>query len=99
MIGNLPSLLVGHNYRVSGNEESKRHIEVVNGAVKVKQRIDRESLKFDQLVLALVDEENLSVKTLKIKVSDINDNDPQFSSPFYVNYFLQIIKFTFCFRM
>jgi hypothetical protein len=72
LIGRLP-ILSGHNYRISGNEESKRHIDLSteNGTIKVKHKIDRESLKSDQLALALIDEDNLSVKTIKIRVNDM----------------------------
>lgn len=72
LIGHLPSLST-HKYRVSGNEEAKRHIELdtSNGTLRVKQRVDRESLKTDQLILAFIDEDSLSVKTVKIRVNDM----------------------------
>jgi hypothetical protein len=46
-------------------------LDLAEGTIKVKQKIDREKLKSDRLTLALIDENSLSITALKIQVQDM----------------------------
>lgn len=63
------------HYILSGNEESKFKLDRT-GKLTLKQELDRETTSTYTLTILATDTLHTTTATVKIKVNDVNDNDP-----------------------
>ncbi|CAD5219163.1 unnamed protein product [Bursaphelenchus xylophilus] len=75
------SLIPDVDYRLSASDEARRlfNFDLQTGYITTKVVIDRESLvEGDVQTLKLIDQDSFNIDEIRIKVLDVNDNEPDF---------------------